>query len=120
MRRLSSYLVIRKTLKPNNILKDINMKIKTIVQGLIMASGLSVAVSFAGQVIGAGSTFIYPVLSQWTQTYANQTGTQINYQPIGSGGGIRQLQSHTVDFAASDMPMTVAQLNQNNWLQFPV
>ncbi|MDO8953813.1 MAG: phosphate ABC transporter substrate-binding protein PstS [Gammaproteobacteria bacterium] len=96
------------------------MKMKAIVKSLLILSSLSVSISFAGQIIGAGSSFIYPVLSQWTQTYATQAGTQINYQPIGSGGGLRQLQSHTVDFAASDMPMTEQQLAQNNWLQFPV
>lgn len=55
---------------------------------------------------GAGATFPYPIYSKWFSDYANQTGVKINYQSIGSGGGIRQLSEGTVDFGASDSPMT--------------
>jgi phosphate transport system substrate-binding protein len=55
---------------------------------------------------GAGATFPYPIYSKWFSDYANQTGVKINYQSIGSGGGIRQLQEQTVDFGASDSPMS--------------
>src|SRR5215471_2169910 len=58
------------------------------------------------QVIGAGSTFVYPVMSRWIEDYQrNHPGVQINYQSIGSGGGIRQLKSGVVDFGASDMAL---------------
>jgi phosphate transport system substrate-binding protein len=58
------------------------------------------------QLTGAGATFPYPIYSKWFTDYAAKTGVKINYQPIGSGGGIRQLQEQTVDFGASDAPMT--------------
>ena len=61
---------------------------------------------------GAGSTFAYPLYQKWFYDYAQKTGVKINYQPIGSGGGIRQLQDQTVDFGASDAPMTDQQLAQ--------
>src|SRR5215216_2922986 len=54
---------------------------------------------------GAGATFPYPIYSKWFSDYAQQTGVKINYQSIGSGGGIRQLSEGTVDFGASDSPM---------------
>src|SRR6185369_15646370 len=55
---------------------------------------------------GAGATFPYPIYSKWISDYAAQTGVKINYQSIGSGGGIKQLQEQTVDFGASDAPMS--------------
>lgn len=58
------------------------------------------------QLTGAGATFPYPIYSKWFADYAAKTGVKINYQPIGSGGGIRQLSEMTVDFGASDAPMT--------------
>ena len=58
------------------------------------------------QLTGAGATFPYPIYSKWFSDYAAKTGVRINYQPIGSGGGIRQLSEQTVDFGASDAPMT--------------
>jgi len=70
---------------------------------------------------GAGSTFVYPVMSHWTQDYsAKHPGTQINYQSIGSGGGVQQVKSGTVDFGASDYPLTdKAQADMKPVLQIP-
>src|SRR6476660_7012944 len=59
---------------------------------------------------GAGATFPYPIYSKWFADYASSTGVKINYQSIGSGGGIRQLTEGTVDFGASDAPMTDAEM----------
>ncbi len=61
---------------------------------------------------GAGATFPYPIYSRWFSEYAAKTGVKINYQQIGSGGGIKQLQEETVDFGASDAPMTDAEMSQ--------
>jgi phosphate transport system substrate-binding protein len=72
---------------------------------------------------GAGSTFIYPLFSRWFSEYASQTGVKVNYQSIGSGGGIRQLSEQTVDFGDSDAPMTDAELAKAKGgpiLQFPI
>ncbi len=76
--------------------------------------------SSKSQVIGAGSSFIYPALSKWADSYQTNTQIQVNYQPIGSGGGLRQIYTNTVDFAATDEPLTVDDLNQKNLIQFPM
>lgn len=68
---------------------------------------------------GAGATFPYPVYSAWAYDYNNKTGVKLNYQSIGSGGGIRQIINRTVDFGASDNVLTPEDLNKDNLLQFP-
>jgi phosphate transport system substrate-binding protein len=74
----------------------------------------------AGQITGAGSTFVYPVLSAWSADYARQTGEAVNYQSIGSGGGISQIKAGTVDFGATDQPLEPAELAAAGLAQFPV
>src|SRR2546430_11706215 len=61
---------------------------------------------------GAGATFPYPIYSKWFADYAQRTGVKINYQSIGSGGGIRQLSEETVDFGASDSPMSDEEMSK--------
>jgi phosphate transport system substrate-binding protein len=73
---------------------------------------LSASVASADTMNGAGSTFIYPILSKWASAYAQKTGTQINYQAIGSGGGIQQLKAKTVDFGASDAGLSNAEMKE--------
>jgi phosphate transport system substrate-binding protein len=80
---------------------------------LALATSLLVAVAgpaVAQDLTGAGATFPYPIYSKWFADYATKTGVKINYQSIGSGGGIRQLSEQTVDFGASDAPMSDAEL----------
>lgn len=72
------------------------------------------------EVTGAGSTFVYPVLSAWASDYAGQSGTKVNYQSIGSGGGISQVKAGTVDFGASDQPLDSAELAESGLAQFPI
>ena len=72
------------------------------------------------QITGAGSTFVYPVLSKWSAEYAKQTKVQVNYQSIGSGGGIAQIKAGTVDFGASDKPLTPDELKAAGLAQFPL
>jgi phosphate transport system substrate-binding protein len=74
----------------------------------------------ATEITGAGSTFVYPVLSAWAGDYQKQSGAKINYQSIGSGGGISQVKAGTVDFGASDQPLSSEELAQSNIAQFPV
>ena len=74
----------------------------------------------AGETLnGAGGTAIYPVLSVWAQDYHTKTGIAVNYQSIGSGGGIKQIEAKTVDFANSDKPLLHADIVANNLVQFP-
>ena len=74
----------------------------------------------ATDITGAGSSFVYPVLSKWSATYAEKTGNHINYQSIGSGGGIAQIKAGTVDFGASDKPLSDADLQKFKLGQFPI
>ena len=69
---------------------------------------------------GAGATFPYPVYSKWADKYKSLTGAEINYQPIGSGGGVQQIKAGTVDFGASDAPLTKAELDEAGLTQFPM
>ena len=69
---------------------------------------------------GAGATFPYPVYSKWADAYNKETGVRFNYQSIGSGGGIKQIKAKTVDFGASDAPLTAEELDKAGLLQFPV
>jgi phosphate transport system substrate-binding protein len=78
------------------------------------------APSSSAQITGAGSTFVYPVLSAWAADYQKQGGAAINYQSIGSGGGISQVEAGTVDFGATDQPLASDELAKNNLAQFPV
>ncbi|MDE2560665.1 MAG: phosphate ABC transporter substrate-binding protein PstS [Sphingomonadales bacterium] len=72
------------------------------------------------QITGAGSTFVYPVLSAWSADYSKQAGVKVNYQSIGSGGGISQIKAGTVDFGATDMPLAPDELSAAGLAQFPV
>ncbi len=75
---------------------------------------------FAGSTVnGAGASFPYPVYSAWAFQYQKATGMKINYQSIGSGGGVRQISNRTVDFGASDAPVKPADLQEKGLLQFP-
>ena len=94
---------------------------KTLVKfGLTIALVLSLSHMAAAETInGAGATFPYPVYSAWAYEYNKITGVKLNYQSIGSGGGVRQVTERTVDFGASDAPLRPEQLAKDKLLQFP-
>lgn len=69
---------------------------------------------------GAGATFPYPVYAKWAAAYKDRTGVRLNYQSIGSGGGIKQIKAKTVDFGASDAPLKAADLDKSGLMQFPM
>jgi len=75
--------------------------------------------ALAGDITGAGATFPYPVYAKWAEAYKAKTGIGMNYQSIGSGGGIKQIKAKTVDFGASDKPLTVTELDKDGLMQFP-
>jgi len=86
-----------------------------------LALALTAGTAFAGKTInGAGATFPYPVYAQWAYQYNKVTGVQLNYQSIGSGGGIKQIKAKTVDFGASDAPLKAEELDKEGLLQFPM
>ena len=82
--------------------------------------GMSVATSaFSMDITGAGATFPYPIYSKWAEAYKATTDVGMNYQSIGSGGGIKQINAKTVDFGASDMPLKPDVLEKDGLVQFP-
>ncbi len=74
----------------------------------------------AAEISGAGATFPYPIYAKWAEAYKAKSGLSMNYQSIGSGGGIKQIQSKTVDFGASDVPLTAEELEKSGLTQFPM
>jgi phosphate transport system substrate-binding protein len=74
----------------------------------------------AAEISGAGATFPYPIYAKWAEAYKEKSGTSMNYQSIGSGGGIKQIEAKTVDFGASDMPLTPDKLQADGLQQFPM
>jgi phosphate transport system substrate-binding protein len=86
--------------------------------GVAAAAALGLAAQ-AAEISGAGATFPYPIYAKWAEAYAAKTGIKMNYQSIGSGGGIKQITSNTVDFGASDMPLKPDVLAKDGLMQFP-
>jgi len=89
-------------------------KLLAFLVSLLISTGV-----YATEITGAGATFPYPVYSKWADAYKKETGKQVNYQSVGSGAGIKQIQSKTVTFGASDMPLTQQQLDKDGLFQFP-
>ena len=88
----------------------------------VLAAAVLPAVAFnaaAADITGAGSTFAYPIFAKWAEAYKAKTGVGMNYQSIGSGGGIAQIKAKTVDFGASDMPLKQEDLQAAGLMQFP-
>ncbi|MBA3596517.1 MAG: phosphate ABC transporter substrate-binding protein PstS [Methylibium sp.] len=76
-------------------------------------------IALAQEITGAGATFPAPVYAKWADAYNKATGARVNYQSIGSGGGIKQIRAKTVDFGATDMPLTDEDLAKDGMIQFP-
>src|SRR5579872_285508 len=89
----------------------------------LAAAGFIAAAAFvpanAADISGAGATFPYPIYAKWADAYKKVTGNGLNYQSIGSGGGIKQISARTVTFGASDMPLQPAELEKIGVIQFP-
>ncbi|UXY14810.1 phosphate ABC transporter substrate-binding protein PstS [Chitiniphilus purpureus] len=84
-----------------------------------IGTGLTLAHANAADITGAGATFPYPLYAKWAEQYKGKTGNGLNYQSIGSGGGIKQITAKTVDFGASDKPLGSAELAKAGLVQFP-
>jgi len=91
--------------------------IKAIVAAGLVAASTS---AFAADITGAGSTFIFPVLSKWADAFKKESGSSVNYQSIGSGAGIKQIQANTVTFGATDAPLRAEQLEKDGFAQWPM
>ena len=88
----------------------------------IVAAGLVAASTsaFAADITGAGATFPFPIYSKWADAYKKETGNGLNYQSIGSGAGIKQIQAKTVTFGATDAPLKAEQLDKDGLVQWPM
>src|SRR3954464_14173577 len=87
----------------------------SLVAGVLAATSIH-----AADITGAGATFPYPIYAKWADAYKKATGVGLNYQSIGSGGGIKQIYSKTVTFGASDQPLTGDELSKRGLAQFPM
>ncbi len=93
---------------------------KLILGGLMAATvAAGAGPAAAVDITGAGATFPYPIYAKWAEAYKAKTGVGMNYQSIGSGGGIAQIKAKTVDFGASDMPLKAEDLEKDGLVQFP-
>ena len=97
------------------------MRLNKFLSSALMVAGAVVAFSsaVAADITGAGATFPYPIYAKWAEEYNKASGVGLNYQSIGSGGGIKQIKAKTVDFGASDMPLPADELNAEGLMQFP-
>ena len=97
------------------------MRLKLLLASMIIGSSaiLTTSASMAADMTGAGATFPYPIYAKWADMYKKTTGNGLNYQSVGSGAGIKQIKSKTVDFGASDMPLKAEELAAEGLVQFP-
>ncbi len=96
---------------------------RTLSQAVIVLGTLAAASTFpaaAVDISGAGATFPYPIYAKWADAYKKETGVGLNYQSIGSGGGIKQIQAKTVVFGATDAPLSGDELTKSGLVQFPM
>ena len=91
----------------------------TLVASGCLLSLLASSTVFAQEITGAGASFPAPIYSKWAADYNKATGVKVNYQSVGSGAGIKQIDSKTVDFGATDMPLTDDELTKKGQIQFP-
>jgi phosphate transport system substrate-binding protein len=93
---------------------------RTLIPAAFAAVLCAAFAAHAAEISGAGATFPYPIYAKWAEAYKEKTGTAMNYQSIGSGGGIKQIEAKTVDFGASDMPLKPDVLEKDSLQQFPM
>ncbi|MDP5007811.1 MAG: substrate-binding domain-containing protein, partial [Glaciimonas sp.] len=102
------------------------MRLNKLISSVALALGATLVMSAApiaavnaAEITGAGASFPYPIYAKWAEDYKKATKNSLNYQSIGSGGGIKQIKAKTVDFGASDMPLKVEDLAKDDLMQFP-
>src|SRR5215471_16814700 len=95
------------------------MRLLHTLAAIAVLAATSLMPAVAADITGAGATFPHPIYAKWADTYKKETGVALNYQSIGSGGGIKQIQAKTVTFGASDMPLKGEELNKDGLAQFP-
>jgi phosphate transport system substrate-binding protein len=113
----------RMMIRPQSNLLEIQSMFRKSLIFLAIAAVASLAMPLAqaaSTINGAGATFPYPIYAKWAAVYMKETGNRINYQSIGSGGGIKQIKAKTVHFGASDKPLDAKELRESGLMQFPM
>ena len=95
-----------------------NVSLRAAIAGAVLTAALGSA--SAAEISGAGATFPYPIYAKWAEAYSKSSGVNLNYQAIGSGGGLKQIKARTVTFGASDMPLTAEDLKKDSLVQWPM
>ena len=106
-------------------LTDLDLNLHHFIEGDLPVDVATAAVALvsvvqAAEISGAGATFPTPIYSKWADAYKKETGVGLNYQSIGSGGGIKQIKAKTVTFGASDMPLKPEEVKESGLVQFPM
>ena len=96
------------------------MRFMSYAAAATLVAALSITTAQAADISGAGATFPYPIYAKWADAYKKETGNGLNYQSIGSGGGIKQIEASTVTFGATDKPLGQDELDKNGLIQFPM
>jgi phosphate transport system substrate-binding protein len=96
------------------------MRFMSYAAAAALAAAFTITTAEAADISGAGATFPYPIYAKWADAYKKDTGNGLNYQSIGSGGGIKQIEANTVTFGASDKPLEQKELDANGLIQFPM
>ena len=104
-------------IRPTHIAKILFATV--LIGTVLIVTACMVSTAHAANITGAGATFPYPIYAKWADAYRKATGIKLNYQSIGSGGGIKQIRAKTVDFGASDAPLKPSELDEDGMLQFP-
>src|SRR6185437_5039610 len=109
-----------RVLRNPDIPRVTDMKISYTLAAMGLALTMFASPAFAADISGAGGTFPYPLYAKWADTYKKETGVGLNYQSIGSGGGIKQIEAKTVTFGATDAPLKGPELDKYGLVQFPM
>ena len=96
------------------------MRVMSYAAAVGLAAAFTISTAQAADISGAGATFPYPIYAKWADAYKKETGVGLNYQSIGSGGGIKQIEAKTVTFGATDKPLGEKELGDNGLVQFPM
>jgi phosphate transport system substrate-binding protein len=107
----------------SNRWRDLVTFIRSLLHTILAAGAFAAASTLTASALdisGAGATFPYPIYAKWADAYKKETGVGLNYQSIGSGGGIKQIEAKTVTFGATDAPLTGDELQKNGLVQFPM
>ena len=96
------------------------MFIKFFASAVTLAVAVAATPAFAADISGAGATFPYPIYAKWADAYKKETGIGLNYQSIGSGGGVKQIKAKTVTFGATDAPLVGKDLDAAGLAQWPM